>query len=71
MSSESRSKLCASSARSSRFGARVAERLAQLDYATPLAAAAGALRLAASGDEVGVVLGSTACRLVAPRRARP
>src|SRR3979409_274716 len=39
-------------------GARVAERLAQFDYAPPLAAARGALRPAAGRDEVGVVLGS-------------
>src|SRR6266480_360000 len=39
-------------------GARVAQRLAQLDNATPFAAAGGALSPAAGGDEMGVVLGS-------------
>src|SRR2546430_7285444 len=52
-------------------GARVAERLAQLDYAAPFAAAGRALRLAAAGDEVRVVLGSHGHRLVAPRGTRP
>src|SRR5947207_7023963 len=49
--------LCQQSAQLT-VGARVAEWLAQLDYAAPFAAAGRALRLAPAGDEVGVVLGS-------------